>query len=207
MKPGDIPELNLPTKGFPSIPFQPRVSASITKRKCLELSSQSSPTLSSSVYKSFGEFKDRICLLKLPTSWSIAISDNKVVFTSKDNIHMVPDFEIYGNEDLTFCVRVYLWKLPINHEIYTSNHHSLKNITLSNLVHVLHSYELCVGIMKDTSSSGYIEHVIPKIFLPSEETTFPLSQTKYFRSSACQMLITAKSICSMCDTLEKKERK
>ena len=56
-------------------------------------------------------------------------------------------------------------------------------------------------------SSAYIEHVIPKIFLPSEETTFPLSQTKYLRSSACQMLITAKSICSMCDTLEKKERK
>ena len=104
MKPGEIPELNLPTKGFPSIPFQPRVFASITKRKCLELSSQSSPTLSSSVYKSFGEFKDRICLLKLPTSWSLVISDNKVVFTSKDNIHMVPDFEIHVNEDLTFCV-------------------------------------------------------------------------------------------------------
>ena len=43
---------------------------------------------------------------------------------------MVPDFEIYVNENLTFFVlRVYLWKLPINHEIYTSNHHSLKNIT------------------------------------------------------------------------------
>ena len=123
VKPSEIPELNLPTKGFPSIPFQPRVSVSITKRKYLELSSQSSPTLSSSVYKSFGEFKDRICLLKLPTSWRFAISDNKVVFTSKDNIHMVPDIEIYVNEDLTFCVRVYLWKLPINHEIYTSNHH------------------------------------------------------------------------------------
>ena len=84
VKPDEIPDLNLPTKGFPSIPFQPRVSASITKRKCLELSSQSSPTLSSSVYKSFGEFKDRICLLKLPTPWSFAISDNQVVFTSKD---------------------------------------------------------------------------------------------------------------------------
>ena len=117
--------------------------------------------------------------------------DNKVVFTSKDNIHMVPDFEIYVNEDSTFFVRVYLWKLPINHGIYTSNHHSLKNITLSNLVHVLHSYELCLGLMKDTSflSSGYIEHVIPKIFLSSEEITFPLSQTKYFRSSACQMFV------------------
>ena len=46
-------------------------------------------------------------------------------------------------------------------------------------------------------SSEYIEHVIPKIFLPSEETSFPLSQTKYLHLSACQMLITAKSICSM----------
>ena len=62
---------------------------------------------------------------------------------------MVPVVEIYVNEDLTVFVRVYLWKLPINHEIYTSNDHSLKNITLSNLVHVLHSYELCVGIKKD----------------------------------------------------------
>ena len=121
---------------------------------------------------------------------------------------MVPDFENYVNENSTSFVRVYLRKLPINHEIYTSNHHSLKNITLSNLVRVLHSYELCVGIKKDTSflSSAYIEHVSPKIFLPSEET-FPLSQIKYLRSSACQMLITAKSICSMCDTLEKKEGK
>ena len=76
----------------------------------------------------------------------------------------------------------------------------LKNITLSNLVHALHSYELCVGIKQDMSflSSAYIDHVIPKIFLPSEERTFPSTQTKYLR---------AKSICSMCDTLEKKERK
>ena len=86
---------------------------------------------------------------------------------------MVPDFEIYVNENLTFFVHVYLWKVPINHEIYTSNDHSLKNITLSNLVHVFHSYELCVSIKKDTSflSSAYIKRVIPKIFLPSEETT------------------------------------
>ena len=108
-----------------------------------------------------------------------------------------------------FFVRGCLWKVRINHEIYTSNHHSLKNIALSNLVHALHSNELCVGIKDDMSflSSAYIDHVIPKIFLRSEETTFPLSQTKYLRSSACQMLITAKSICSMCDTLEKKEIK
>ena len=154
MKPGEIPELNLPTKSSLSTPFQPRVSSATitTKGKCLELSSQSSlPPLSSSVYKSFDEFKDRICLLELPTSWSFAISDNQVVFTSKDNIHMVPDFDIYVNENLTFFVRVYLWKRPINHEIYTSNHHSLKNITLSNLVHALHYYELCVGIKKDMS--------------------------------------------------------
>ena len=60
--------------------------------------------------------------------------------------------------------------------------------------------------MKDTSflSSGYIEHVIPKIFLPSDETTFPLSQTKYFRSSACQMLMRSHSVPCV---LEKKERK
>ena len=46
VKPGEIPELNIPTKSFPSTPFQPRVSSatSTTKRKCLELSSQSSPT-------------------------------------------------------------------------------------------------------------------------------------------------------------------
>ena len=94
---------------------------------------------------------------------------------------MLPDFEIYVNENLTFFVRVYLWKLPINYEIYTSNHHSLKNITLSNLVHALHSYELCIGIKKVMSflSSAYIDHLIPKIFLPSEEIIFPLSQTKY----------------------------
>ena len=156
VKPGEIPELNLPTKSFPSTPFQPRVSSATitTKRKCLELSSQSSPTLSSSVYIYFDEFKDRIRLLKLPTSWSVAIADNQVVFTSKDNIHMVPDFEIYVNEYLTFSVHVYLWKLPINHEIYTSNHHSLQNITLSNHVHALHSYELCVGIKTDIPFSS-----------------------------------------------------
>ena len=66
VKPGEIPELNLSTKSFPSTSFQPRVSQQ--KRKCLELSSQSSPILSSSVYKSFDAFKVRICILKLSTS-------------------------------------------------------------------------------------------------------------------------------------------
>ena len=58
------------------------------------------------------------------------------------------------------------------------------------------------------STNGVIEHCIPKHYVPSnDETSFPLYQTKFCRSSSCSVLINTKSTCSSCIALEKKENR
>ena len=44
----------------------------------------------------------------------------------RHQFHIVPIFEICADETLTFYIRAYLWKLPINHIIYTEYSQSLK---------------------------------------------------------------------------------
>ena len=80
-------------------------------------------------YKSFDEFKSRIYQLKLSPSWNIAITaDNIVKITCSEDIHIVPLFEIFCEESLSFSIRVLLWKLPSTHEIHTNYSGSYKNI-------------------------------------------------------------------------------
>ena len=159
-------------------------------------------------YKSFDEFKSRIYQLKLSPFWNIAITaDNIVKITCSDDIHIVPLFEIFCDESWSFSIRVLLRKLPSTHEIHTNYSCPCKNITLSNPIKVIESYQLWSGIT-DTSSmltNGLIEHCIPKHHVPSDdETYFPLYQTKFCRSSSYSVLINMKSTCSSCIALEKK---
>ena len=63
-------------------------------------------------------------------------------FLFHDEVHSVPKFEIHVDNNLSFTIRVMLWSLPDNHNIYVVNNRSLRNITLSNLIKSLTNFNM-----------------------------------------------------------------
>ena len=72
-----------------------------------------------------------------------------------------------------------------------------KNITASNLIKILQSFEICLGITDNLSlgsSTSFIRHSIPRTFsIQSSES--PSCETKYYRSSSCRIMVKTKSMC------------
>ena len=88
---------------------------------------------------------------------------------------MVPLYEIFIWQSLRFQIRVLVWVLPDNPDIYGLYNSSSENFFLSNLVYSLHSDNVCQGI-PDNSSIGYsvpVKHSIAKVFLPFQENKLP----------------------------------
>ena len=98
--------------------------------------------------------------------------------------------------------------LPNNHEIYTTYSHSFQNITISNLIKVLTSYDVCNGISDVAAAVSFIEHSVPKIFTFSspESISSPLFQSKVYRHPSCTMfLAVGNTKCTHCNKAETKE--
>ena len=217
VKPGEIPDQNLPIKTFQSPPSTPRQSSlSITSKRTLyENELQPSSTLTSPpLYKSFDEFKKRVSSLKLPTGWNLSSSPSYLTAVFMDGVHLVPKFEIYVFDNLTFSVCVFMWNLPSTSIVYRDNSQSFQFTTLSNFIALLTSHDICPGINLDNAIKySFIQHNVPKIYLPSSSnidiSVSRLHQTEYFRAESCQFLLLPLSLspspCLSCSSLLKKE--
>lgn len=212
LKPGEIPTLNLPVKSIPSSSqtiSSPRPSAQlISKKKEISLSSSTSSSTVSFCYKSYEDFKKRIELLKLPSSWDIVYSanNNEVIFKYFDNLHSIAKYEIHTNESLIFKLRYFSWMIPEEHNIYLTYSSSFKNITVSNLIKIITGYHLCNGITAVKNS--YLSHTVPKIFSLSEfnAASSPLHQSVFYRHPSCAVFLEpGSSKCIHCIDAEKKE--
>ena len=109
-----------------------------------------------------------------------------------DDVHLVPKFEIYIVDNLTFSVRVYLWNLPSTSIIYRENSQSFQFTTLSNFIALLTSHHICSGINLDNATKySFIQHNVPKIYLPSPSNIdiLQLHQTEFFRAENCKFLL------------------
>ena len=87
-------------------------------------------------------------------------------------MHVLPKFEIYIDEHLSFTIRFFLWRLPHTHEIYSQYGGSLKNITLSNIIKTLLNYYVCSGLSHSFAGS-VLEHSVPEIFSLTQENISP----------------------------------
>ena len=139
--------------------------------------------------KSFSEFSIRILGLKL-NDWNIHNAGKYISCTFSDNIHMVPKYEIYVDENLSFTLRVLLWSVPASHDLYTSNQFSMKNITLSHLINNIKLYSICPGL-NNQFACGCIQHSVSKLFsMESSSSSYPLHQSKWYRApSSCLFAI------------------
>ena len=214
LKPGSIATLMLPVKSFTSsssTSTKARASAtSISTKKFIAPAAAQS--IVSPSYKSFDEFTHRVSLLKL-TNWDLNLTKTFVRFSKSDGIHTVHQYEIYLDDSLGFTIRLFLWLLPENHNIYLKYKRSMFNTTISNLISTVSSYDLCSGITDKfaVNSNSYIKHIVPKKFNVFEvndcDNPFPLNQTEYFRSQSCEILVATAGIRCACNTLQSKKVK
>ena len=87
------------------------------------------PIQNSDCYKSYGEFCKHVATFKLPQKWKISIGNN-VHCWNKDNIHEIPEIEVFIDNLLNFTIRVFAWCLAIDQEITKKKKKSVKNITV-----------------------------------------------------------------------------
>ena len=81
-------------------------------------------------YKDFEELCQRVSNLKLPPNWNIEFGTNLHIFKN-DEIHEIPIFDLFFNNDLNFIIRVFTWCLPTDHEIYKRYKNSVtKNLCI-----------------------------------------------------------------------------
>ena len=129
LKEGDLPTLNLPQKSVPVLTSPtPRSSSSITKREDFFILQETYAPPPCHVYRDFSEFKLRVLNHKLGDCWNISIQDNLVVATCISVENILPKFEIFVDQSLSFSLRVYGWMIPEDHEIYVDINRSFFNI-------------------------------------------------------------------------------
>ena len=139
-----LPTLNLPKKvGRKEIVERP-TSAILKRENFLAAQDSSDPPPPAPCYSSLTEFKTRVGKLKLEACWEIIESENHIEMKCNDTGHLLPKFQIFVNEDLTYKIRCYGWLLPQINPI-SDAYGSFKDITFSNFVLFLKEFNLCEG--------------------------------------------------------------
>ena len=125
--------------------------------------------------------------------------------------YVLPKFEIFVGQGLSFSVRIFGRMLTEDHEIYSLYERSFLNVTLSNFIHQLKEFILCNSItVPDSSKELNCQiHVLPKKFNYNDyqltECKPRLCQDEYYHSSTCEVLIKpGKNSCAHCHSSSQK---
>ena len=134
LNPGEVPTLNLPVKSFTTTTTQsaPRESFTSVLQKRSLCNNEDSPQ-QHECYKSFSELSNRVKSLKLE-GWQWTSFQDHLKFFNIVDTFAVPKYEIFVDQELEFTIRIFLWKLPSNHDIYNTYNKSLKSETISELL-------------------------------------------------------------------------
>lgn len=62
---------------------------------------------------------------------------------------MFPEYEIFVSRNLSFVVRIFLWRLPSDHGIFKNNSASFNNVTFQHLFHPLILFSTSVELESD----------------------------------------------------------
>ena len=75
---------------------------------------------------------------------------------------------------------------------------SVRNITVSNLLHEIGSYELCPGLDDNTNSKKLIEHVVPVKIDFDKINLHPIQSKHFKRQRDCKVLHISDGKCKGC---------
>ena len=149
------------------------------------------------VYKNFSELCKRVQNLKLKNDWEVFYRENKVLFKLLTPKHLIPHLEIVVNDSLEFTIIIFGWILPDDHLIYKKYMRSVRNITVSNLLHEIRSYELCPGL-DNINSKKLIHHVVPVKIDFEKINLHPFQAQQFKRPKDCEVLHMSDGNCQSC---------
>lgn len=105
---------------------------------------------------------------------------------------------------LGFTVKVYGSYLVDDHPLYLRYRRSIKNVTLSNLVKEIDSYQLCNGVQTLELSSKLLHHVVPinhDSVSDEEEEQQQFPNKGFWSAKGCLLIIQGQEVtCSVCTT-------
>ena len=204
---GELPKLNLSEKSI-SKPSVGRSTLTLGKRDEFLVLQELSPLPSPSpccIYKNYSDFTQRLAKLHLGDCWEVKIHNNLTEITCSSKNYVLPKFEIFVGQDLSFSVQIFDLMLTEDHEIYSMYERSFLNVTLSNFIHQLKEFILCNGITVPESSKelNCQIHVLPQKINYNDyqltECKPRLCQDEYYHSSTCKVLIKpGKNSCAHC---------
>ncbi|XP_065649371.1 uncharacterized protein LOC136078177 [Hydra vulgaris] len=192
MKNGAISTLLLPTKSCNLTSPKQRMPRKII------LSETKEPI---KYYNKLNDISIRIPKLKLLNGWITDVKEKEIsILKNVSNQFVLPEFEITIDESLGYSLAVYGCMVPECHPIYSDYKRSMQNITVTNLIHVLESYQLCIGVPNHEKAASTIHHCIPfKINPHSWDTkSSPFNHMSYYRNINCDVLLKNSNRCKKC---------
>ena len=96
--------------------------------------------------------------------WLANVTTNEIIIRKNIKIFNVPKFRIKVDDSLAFTIQIFDWFMPEDHKIYKSTKRSLKNITITNLIHTLNSYNICSGVDTNELSEKLTYYSMKKVF-------------------------------------------
>eukprot|EP00795_Rhopilema_esculentum_P006762 gene6762-12328_t len=126
--------------------------------------------------------------------------EDKVLLRRNEIPYVVPKYEITIDDSLGYSISVYGWLLPDDHMLYLGHKRSVWNVTFSNLVSQLASFQLFPGISVTDRLSNVVNHVVPKHLDPlfAEEGN-PFLSLEYHKTMNCEVLVTINKCSSCCE--------
>ena len=147
---GALPTLNMPKRSHDTTKPVARPLRSVVNDNPVTESSNK-------YHQSFSDLCKRVKTLKTLNNWIVQELEDRLVLKKKSYNAMLPEIQIMG-----FTIYVYGWRLPEDHELYTTNLRSITNITVSDLVKRIGTLSICPMVKPSELSSSILHHVIPK---------------------------------------------
>ena len=96
------------------------------------------------IYKSFKKLCNRVKRIRLP-SWVKEECERWLKLSLLESPYRIPKLEILFQKDMSYTCAVFGWLRPESH-IYTKFHRLVENVTVSELLGFITSYDLCNGL-------------------------------------------------------------
>ena len=105
------------------------------------------------LYNNLDELSARGSKLQLHL-WTMHKIENIVSFKHFEKPYLAPKIEIVIDDSLAFTCAIFGWVLPEDHSIYKLYKRSMRNITISNLLHGVLSMKICPGLETNTDDGA-----------------------------------------------------
>ena len=128
------------------------------------------------------------------SGFQLQSTERNIILRKMMSPYTIPYFEIIIDESLEFTCYILGWKVPDVHTLYRTFIRSARKSTISEVIALLSSFKLCIGLSSATDASFH--HVALCEY--SEENDEPCTSKVYIRPKTCELLINGNSDNSTC---------